>query len=72
MPPDLRTDPDEELEEFDLPPEPAMEEPLPPPERVYNAPCQLRERRFVEPPGGHPAMDRERMNKPARARNVHV
>ncbi|MCP3662774.1 MAG: hypothetical protein GY696_09795 [Gammaproteobacteria bacterium] len=68
MPPDLRTDPDEELEEFNLPPEPAMGEPSPPPERVYNAPHQLRERRFVETPGGHPAMDGEWMNKLARAR----
>ena len=29
MPPDLRTDPDEELEEFDLPPEPGMAAPSP-------------------------------------------
>ncbi|MCP3668715.1 MAG: hypothetical protein GY696_40575 [Gammaproteobacteria bacterium] len=68
MPPDLRTDPDEELEEFDLPPEPEMGEPSPRPEREYRVPCQLRERRFVESPGGHPAMDGERMNRPARVR----
>ena len=68
MPPELRTDPDEELEERILPPDSEIGEHLPPPERVNNAPCQLEERKLVEPPGGFPAMDEERMNRPSRAR----
>ncbi|MCP3663130.1 MAG: hypothetical protein GY696_11650 [Gammaproteobacteria bacterium] len=59
MPPDLCTDPDEELEEFILPPDPEIGEhpPPPPPERVNSAPRQMEERIFVEPPGSFPAMD---------------
>ncbi|MCP3665608.1 MAG: hypothetical protein GY696_24440 [Gammaproteobacteria bacterium] len=55
MPQGLRTDPDGELEELILPPDPEIGEHLPPPERVNGAPRQMVERRFVEPPRGLPS-----------------
>ncbi len=45
MPPDLRTDPDEELP---LPADPDVEAHPPPTERSGRAPIQQEERRFVE------------------------
>ena len=66
MPPGLRTDLDEELEEMNIGPDPAMNPPSPPLPPGYVAPPQLRERRYIEPTGGRPAMDGEKRNKPPR------
>ena len=66
MPPGLRTDPDEELEELELDQDPRMIAVAPPPPPSYVAPPQLRERRYIEPPGGLPALAGEKRNRPAR------
>ncbi|MCP3666296.1 MAG: hypothetical protein GY696_27980 [Gammaproteobacteria bacterium] len=47
-------------------PDPEMDAPSPPSVPEYTAPRQLRERRYIESTGGCPAMDGEKMNKPAR------
>ncbi|MCP3666379.1 MAG: hypothetical protein GY696_28410 [Gammaproteobacteria bacterium] len=66
MPPGLRTDPDEELEEMELPQDPNMPAVTPPPRPAYVATPQLRARRFIEPPGGRPALPEEKRNRPPR------
>ncbi len=66
MPPGLRTDPDEELEEMVLPQDPKMPVATPPPQPAYVATPQLRARRFIEPPRGCPALPGEKRNQPPR------
>ncbi len=66
MPPGLRTDPDEELEEMTIPHDPKMKVASPPPQPAYVATPQLRARRFIKPPGGRPALPGEKRNQPPR------